>query len=392
MLESRWIVESQPGNRAGGISVGVCGGAYGWGVIQGVARYINRRTSWWLRLPANFGAYIEDLDSRHVRGLIVQMLDPGEAAEYGSLAVPVVNVADNHDERSLPTVHSDNRAIGVMAAEHLLDLGYRHFAFYGIGSHWYARQRHAGFVERLRQTGCAVHAQWGSEEVAWNDTLLAWLGALPRPVGLMTDNDQRALTIMHACEEIGLEVPRDVAVLGVDNDEGICEVSRIPISSVAVNAEKVGYEAAALLDRLIAGEAPPQRPIEIPPIAVQQRESTGRLVVRDALVSKAMGAIRESIAETRGIEAIAATLGVSRRHLDRRFRDALGRTAAEELRRLRIERARQLLEATNRKVLDIALDCGFSDAKSLSTAFRATLGMSATAYRRRVQMEPERAS
>jgi LacI family transcriptional regulator len=174
----------------------------------------------------------------------------------------------------------------------------------------------------------------------------------------------------------------------VDNDEGICETWRIPISSVAVNAEKIGYETAALLDRMMAGERPPTEPIEIPPICVEQRESTAGLGVRDRAVVKAVSAMREGIDQALTIDGLAAALGISRRHLDRRFSDALGRTAAEELRRLRVERARRLLRETNKNVLQVALDCGFSDANRLNAAFRATLGMSPTAYRRQLASEP----
>lgn len=376
----------QPG--VTGIVVIMSSGHYPIGVTQGVFAYAGRRTQWQVRLLQRRGdeTYADFVADAPLRGVIVQVFHPREAEVFRAAGIPAVNVSDFNGSWALPTVISDNRAIGVMAAEHFLELGFGHFAFCADERPWYALRRRDGFVGRVEQDGRSVQEYFptsrGPDLMA---DMVRWLQRLPRPVGLMTHNDVWAMPVMRACERAGLEVPRDVAVLGVDNDVGICETWRVPISSVAVNAEKIGYEAAALLDRMMRGEPPPAEPIEIPPICVEQRESTAGLGVRDRAVAKAVSAMREGIDQPLTIDGLAAALGLSRRHLDRRFHEALGRTAAEELRRLRVERARRLLKETNKNVLQVALDCGFCDANRLTSVFRATLGMSPTAYRRQHQ-------
>jgi len=362
-------------------------------VVQGVARYVRQCPGSRLGFIEDIYAHINDPHLNGVRGLVVQMLDPRMAPMYASLGVPVVNVADNDDDRTLPIVMSDNRAIGVMAAEHLLDLGYRHFAFCGRAAHWYAHQRLAGFAERVGRAGHTVQNTWADDAYRRGGILGAWLRRLPRPVGLMAENDQWAFAIMQRCREERLEVPRDVAVIGVDNDESICEACDVPITSVAVNAVRVGYEAAALIDRILAGEPAPAQPILIPPLGIESRESTWGLAIRDTLVAKAVTLIREHLDQPPSVDELAAELGVSGRQLTRRFHEVMGRTPAEEIRQLRIERAKQLLQATNRKILDIALACGFNDASHLAAAFRNAMGMSPTTYRRLASPteRPERA-
>lgn len=359
-------------------------GSYALGVTRGVMRFASRRASWEVEF-ADALPHPGYLRVRGVRGLVVQMLDSGRADEYRALGLVAVNVADNHGDRSLPTVISDNQAIGAMAAKHLLERNLHEFAFYGQQTKWYAQERHAGFARHLREAGCKVHTLFFSDDQVDQAALGRWLRGLPRPTGLLAENDVRAMEVMRACEAEELAVPRDLAVIGVDNDVGICETRRVPLSSVMINDERIGLEAAAVIHRMLAGEAPPIKPIEIAPIGVESRESTDCFAVRDRWVAKATTIIHENLNQEWDIDDLADRMGVSRRHLDRRFRQALGRTPTEELRRQRIERAKILLRDTNQKIIDIAMRSGFTGACQFSVAFRHATGTSPRDYRQQVQ-------
>jgi LacI family transcriptional regulator len=296
-----------------------------------------------------------------------------------------VNVADIHDRFDLPTVISDNLAIGRMAAEHLIARGYRHLGVFMLDPMWYASRRCEGFEKTAHEAGRKVGVFRAAVGSAWHGALKSWLQAGPRPMAVFAANDVLACEVVNAALRLGMRIPEDIAVLGVDDDVSLCETSTVPISSVAVDAERIGYEAAALLDRLMEGELPPAEPIEIPPLRVVARESTDFTAVGNSTVARALRLMADADDETFTISKLAETLGVSRRTLEQRFRQALGRGPAQELRRQRIERAKLLLQETNRKVIDVALRSGFAGASQFSVAFRQATGMSPRDYRRQVQ-------
>lgn len=375
-----------------GVRIAVVHGAGGYalGVARGVLRFVSQRSLW----EVEVGDALPNpgyLRKRGIRGVIAQMLDVTHADGYRALGLTAVNVADNHGDRSLPTVISNNRAVGALAAEHLLSRNLYDFAFYGQNARWYAKERCAGFERRMREAGHKkVHTLFFSGDDGDETELTRWLRSLPRPIGVMAENDVRALALMRACAAAGLDVPRDVAVIGVDNDLGICETYRVPLSSVAVNAERIGYEAAALLERLLQGEPAPVAPIEISPIGVEPRKSTECAAGQDRLIAEAMQIIGANLEHALEVDELAERLGISRRHLDRRFHQAMGRTVAEELRRQRIECAKFLLRETNQKVIEVALRSGFTGASQFNVAFRQATRMAPGDYRRQVQSRANR--
>ncbi len=362
------------------VVVDVGRGAYSDGIGVGARRYARPRFRTWHLVPKPQGD-VHYYRRLRPRGVIIQLTDPSRVESFQALGCPVVNVGDNHSRFLLPTVISDHRAIGRMAGEYLYSLGRRHFGFYGPLSDWYAARRHDGYAAFLESKGHHVHVFRTASGGAAADTLHRWLLELPKPAGLLAANDVEAVDVLDAAVRIGLHVPEDLALLGVDNDLAICEASVVPLSSVAVDAERVGYEAAALLDRLLQGAPPPTMPVEIPPRLVVERESTGITAITDPTVSRAVNLLQKQYAEPLTISYLAERLHVSERTLHRRFHHLLGRGPAEELRRIRIERAKLLLIETNRKVIDIALDSGFSGAPQFSSVFREATGMTPVAFR-----------
>jgi len=277
------------------------------------------------------------------------------------------------------TVLSDNRAIGRVAAEHFKERGFREFAFFGISSNWYSRERLEGFRERVG--ACRVLDSPGSEA----RELRPFLRALPQGTALFCANDiyaRNALMNLRAC---GRQVPEEVAVAGVDNDEIENLLSEVPISSVDPRSEAVGAAAADILEGLMKGKKPRHTVTLIPPGAMVVRQSSDVLGIGDARLAAAMAIIRERASERLTVDELAHQLAVSRRTLERRFQEVLGRGIESEMRRVRIQRARQLLSETSLPLREVAEEAGFGDVFYFSTAFRKAENMSPGEWRRQNQ-------
>jgi LacI family transcriptional regulator len=297
-------------------------------------------------------------------------------------------VADNEPNHPLTTVMSDNLEIGQRAAEHLISRGFQHFAYFGSEEDLYSRQRHEGFVKAIAAIGKPVLTRWmGSTQAgAAQEQTMQWLKSLPKPLGVMACNDVWAKALVELGLQHGTRVPEDVAIVGVDNDDLVCEMCDVPISSVAISAERIGFQAAALLADGMEGKPLPPGPIVVPPMGVVARQSSDVLAIADQEVARSVQFIREHAAEPMSVDDVVAELRISRRRLEQRFQAALGRTPASEIRRARIERARHLLEVTDVPLGQIALDCGFTDAPRLSKVFRREMGMTPSQYRMRARL------
>jgi LacI family transcriptional regulator len=212
--------------------------------------------------------------------------------------------------------------------------------------------------------------------------LAVWLASLPKPVGVMACNDDRGLEVLEACRDAGLHVPDEVAVLGVDNDEMLCGLSDPPLSSVDVGVERAGFEAAALLDRMMKGKRPPARPTVLAPYGVVVRRSTEILKVDDPDLQQMIRFIRENACTGIFVEQAMAHSGLSPSTLNRRFQKLLGRSPKEEITRVRLEEAKRLLAETDQSVAEVATRCGFAELKHFSRAFRTWAGITPSAHRR----------
>lgn len=312
-------------------------------------------------------------------GLVVQAHDLELARQLADLRAVAVNVADNHEELPLPTVISDHRAIGALVAEHLTARGFRRFLFFGPDD-WYARLRFEGFREglaRAKPPADAAHARTAED-------LRAWMAAQRLPVAVMAAHDAAAQGVLDVVRRLRLRVPEDVAVVGVDNDELICEAGQIPLSSVAVDAVRIGFEAARAVERMLAKAAPGPPALQvIPPLGVVTRRSSEVTAIEDGLVAQAVAWLTGHLQQPLTIEDLLENLPVSRRHLEKRFRAALGRSPAQELRRLRLERLKLLLDTTDLPLPRLAAEVGLASPAVLCQLFQRETGMTPGAYRRR---------
>lgn len=220
-----------------------------------------------------------------------------------------------------------------------------------------------------------------------NSKLRRWLSALPKPVGLFAGNDLCGSQLSEACHEAGLRIPEDVALVGVDNDDLFCELTRPSLSSVAIPAERIGYEAASLLDRRLEGVKPPRKPLLFPPLGVVARQSSDLVASDEPEVTAALRFIRNHSHTPISVSDVLREIAVSRSGLERQFRQVLRRGVGDEIRRAHLERAKSLLAGTDLSVAVVAKQSGYSGIKHLCTVFRQATGLTPTAYRRRTRAD-----
>jgi LacI family transcriptional regulator len=367
---------------------------YGRNLLRGIIRYIRSHEPWSVffdlrELAAEAPAWIKDWRGD---GIIARTISPDLAATLRRKRIPVVNLNDIHQDLRLPLIESDHEAIGQMAAGHLLERGFRHFAFCGFTGHIWSRKRREGFKAALANAGlpCALfESPWGGRRsYPWEEDqrqIGNWLLSLPTPTGVLACNDLRGQHVLDACQRVSLSVPEQVAVIGVDDDELVCELCVPPLSSVVPSAERIGYEAAALLDRLMAGERPPASDMLVPPLGVTIRQSTDVLAIDDPHVAAAVRYIREHACEGATVRDVLKHVPLARTILERRFRKYLGRSPQAEIRAVQLKRVQQLLAETDLRLERIAELAGYEHPEYLSVVFKRETGQTPGQYRRQAQ-------
>ncbi len=369
-------------------------------IIGGVAQYVKERGNWSLYVEEDPLQKLPDLRSWRGQGIIANFDDRRVAAAVRGLKVPVVGVGGGsgwYDPATrIPYFASDDEAIAGLAAQHLIDRGFRRLAFYGYPRtrviRW-SEMRGQAFQQRAAQAGipCSVYTGRQGTVRKWTELqrgLIAWVRSLEKPVGLMACNDVRARHVLEACRSLGVRIPEDVALIGVDNDEMICDLTDPPLSSVEQGARRMGYEAAALLDRLMSGRKVSQLRFIVEPECVVTRRSTDTLAIEDADVAAAVRFIHENACKRIQIDDVVRRVGVSRSTLKSRFRTVMGCTIHAEIQRIRLERARQLIADTDLPLKQIALQAGFQYVQYLTRLFRNRVGQTPAQFRRQRVTKP----
>lgn len=371
--------------------------AYSRGVLRGVKQYAQTRPHWILVPLDPEGLTGRVLEAVRPVGLIALVATSALTEALRALRRPLVNVAGVLADLPFPRVGVDHRQVGELAARHLRERGFRHFAFVGHPHHFYSAERETGFRQALAPGGhsLAIYHERPARSyrrrgrlLVLNEGLQRWLQALPKPVGVFACHDVFALQVVEACRLTGLRVPDEVAIIGVDNDDLLCELARPSLSSVVVPAERIGYEAAALLERLLRRARPPRKPRLIPPGGVVTRQSSDLIAGGDASVTAAVRFIRDHAHSPISVDDVLRAVPASRRSLERRFRALLERGLGEEIRRAHLERAKDLLASTVLTVAEVAEQSGFASVHYLSRLFRREAGLTPTAYRRQVCGRP----
>ena len=318
---------------------------------------------------------------RMPRWVVGQFGDEMSIQELKERGHVVVNISGRLPIPNVPTVRIDDDCAGRMAAEYYLGRGFRHFAFVGYQSLAFSGGRESGFVHRLREEHLFPIESVNTHQVEAG--LHAFLQTLPRPCAVYCANDELAAKTMRACFDQSLSVPEEIGILGTDNDEFLAEGAKVPISSVDVSAQKIGYEAAKWV---CDPELPDDLLLLIPPSGIVERVSTDLMAVPDELVAELLRRIQVRYREPIQVPDLLEGLPLQRRMLERRFQKAVGRSMHQEIRRLRLDAARDLLVHSDMSVEEIALATGIGESRQLSAIFKKELGMTPTAWRRQYQL------
>ncbi len=365
--------------------------AYARGLLRGVVAYMREHRPWSIHLPeqGRGGSPPAWLAKWRGDGIIARIENPAIAAAVVKARRPVVDVSAARLVPDVAWVETDDRAIAQLAADHLLERGFRHLAYCGDAAFNWSNWRRDHFVRILEERGHRCHIfdfprkATGRESRDLQQRQLAdWIRKLPKPLGVLACYDIRAQQLLDVCREIDVAVPDDVAVMGVDNDELLCDLSAPSLTSVIPNAHRTGYEAAALLDRMIAGKKVAPEPHLIEPVGIAIRQSTDVLAMEDRDVAAAVRFIREHACDGINVADVLKAVPLSRRVLESRFRSRLGRTPHEEILRLKLDRVKQLLAETELSIAAIAQRAGFEHAEYLSASFKQHFGLAPSVYRR----------
>ncbi len=365
-------------------------GYYDHQLHRGVVRYA-REAGWSLDTSmAHYGVLPEYWRGDGVLTLLLPHRD--DVLEFARRqTVPVVGLSLDVEDVKVPRVCLDNQRIGQLGAEHLLERGFQNLGFYKFSDICDVRGRQQGFREAVeRAGGHCVSLDWHAatrreRRKGWFEWLVKRLCQLPLPIGIMAQSDNRAAQLINACEAAGLAIPDEIAVIGVDNDQYACEFASVPISSVDSARERLAYEGASLLGRLMAGEEPPQTPLKIAPHGVVVRKSSDILAVAHKAVARALGYIWEHFRDPIGVDDVVARCSMSRCGLYRAFEKHVGRSIGAELSRKRVEYAKTLLAESDEKLHRIARLSGFTGGEHFSRAFTRIVGDTPSEYRRRIQ-------
>ena len=361
--------------------------AYARGLVQGVVQYVRDHRPWSFQMMEQGRGddpppWFADWDGD---GVIARIETPKIARAVVKSGLPAVDLSAARLVPTLPWVETDDAEIARLAAEHLIERGFKHFGYCGDARFNWAVWREGFFADQLRKGGHECHAyrtdSAPADPEAQSLHLSAWIKRLPKPVGIMACYDRRGQQVLDACRNAGLAVPDEVAVVGVDNDELLCELAAPPLSSVIPNTHRTGYEAAALLDRMMGGKKVPPKAHLIAPLGVAARQSTDVLAIDDREVAGAVRFIREHACEGINVADLLRQVPLSRRVLEQRFQRSLGRTPHEEILHVRLNRVQRLLAETDLPLYQIAERTGFEHVEYLSVAFKREVGKTPRQFR-----------
>lgn len=377
------------------VLVEISSSAHGLQLAEGISRYVFERAPAWDLIYESHRSDQSGVFLRYaplVAGVLVHVPANSADAEaaLGEVSVPMVLL--EAEPGRYPTVSADNEAIGREAVEHFRNKGLRSMAYVGVYDFWPFRQRREGFEAAARAAGVTLLAaydgsrtQWGPDLLRKDQALQDWLRGLPKPVGLLADNQSIARRVLRACRWEGVFVPEQVAVLGVDRNEALSRLARPSLSAVDHNMPGVGYRAAEMLDQLLRGDRPESDDVRVAPLGVDAHQSTDTLAVEDPAVVQAIRLIRRRAPEGLTVGDVVQATGRCRRTLEYAFRRHLGRSVFQEIRRVQIERAKGLLAQTDLPCPDVAVRCGFNYATRLGEAFKKATGLTPTQWRRQVR-------
>lgn len=364
--------------------------ASGRQILMGVSRYLDERPDWTVfqhvgQLGAMDRGAIKDWQGD---GIIARIADEGTQNLMKEKNLPVIDILGNVKPQLFPLVKCNDVAVGQTVARHFVDNGQRSLAFIGLSNEYWSLDREKGFSEVASDCKASFerfHLKQG--QLSYSGTksdfeeIKAWVSSLAKPVGLMVSSDQLAPMVFEACRQLNLAIPEQVSVVGVDNDAPFTSLCRPRLSSLEPDHERVGYEAAKALGRLMDGGTLPEQVIEIDQMMLHQRLSSDRLVVEDESVAKALQFIRLNAVQSPGVNEVAKVAGVSLSVLQRRFRQILNRTVGEIVLNEKLNVARKMLRHTDLSLIQVAERSGFNCQEYMNHIFKQHLNTTPRKYR-----------
>ncbi len=371
--------------------------AYSRGLVSGIRAYAAKHGPWSVTLGERGRLESEQTipENWHGDGLIARIENHATADLVTRMNVPAVDVSAARLLPDIPWVETDDEAITSLAIEHLRSCGLKNLAYLGDARFGWSRTRETSFREQLSlppdtSLVYTLSRHAGPGAFRWHEheqDLASWLQKLPKPVGIFACYDICGQKLLEICRRSGIAVPTDCAVIGVDNDELICQIATPPLSSVIPNARKTGYIAAALLHRLMSDEPVSNRKHAIRPIGVQTRASTGGVAVDDPHVASALEYLHSNSHLPLSVDSVVEQVPVSRRTLENRFRSARGRTIHDEITLCRTDRVRDLLASTQFSVFEIAEQLSFANPEYMSVLFKRRFGTSPSRFRKDILVD-----
>lgn len=365
--------------------------AYARGLLEGIAEFVRHRGHWSIFLPEQERGGTPPSWLKHWQGdgVIARIETEQIATAVKRLKIPVVDVSAARLVPDFPCIESHDKVVAQTGVKHLADRGFRNLAFCGDPGFMWSNFRRRYFEETAIARGCKVHVHdslsRSDPKYSWNREkrrLEKWLTSLPKPVGILACYDIQAQKLLHVCRDLNIAVPEEVAVLGVDNDPLLCELSDPPLSSVILDTRQTGYQAASLLDAMMSGRNIESRVTLVEPKGVSTRQSTDILAIDDPDIAAAVRFIRRNATQGINVADVLREVPLSRRALESRFQKTLGRTPHEEITRLRVEKIKQLLTETELPLSEIARQTGFDHDEYMSVFFRKATGTPPGKFRR----------
>lgn len=364
-------------------------------ILHGIAAYSRHHGPWKIyTTPPFYQQTDKHLDLLKIPydsidGIITHITDDSQIRKICAANLPAVVVPMKRSVPEFSNITENWTQTGKLAADYLLGLGLKHFAFYsGPDSFLWSIKRGKSFGSRIRKAGFKVHnyrlpVTKGVD--AWDGEisyLIRWLKSLPKPVGIVAWNDERGQNIIDACIAANIRVPDEIAILGMDNDELVCDLCPVPLSSIVFNHERVGYEAAALLHQMIKQKII-RNNIHLKPLYVAARKSTDIMQIEDEDIADAIKFIKDNAGRNLTVREVVNQLSISQRTIQKKFRKYRNRPLHDEIRFRRVERVCRMLEETNLSVSEIANTLDFSEVSDLNRCFRKMKGSTPLAYRKK---------
>jgi len=365
-------------------------------ILKGITRYSKDHGPWtFCKMPAYYretmgiDGILKWAQEWEADGIIGQFYNKGEVEKFTQANIPVI--AQDFKERfsGIPNITGDYKETGRLAANYFLKKGFKNFAFYGFTNIVWSRERAEGFEERIQEAGFNVHYYEhkgpGAPDLWYYkpSAVAEWLKSLPQPIALMTCDDNQGQHIAEAAKHAGIRIPDEIAILGVDNDEMICELSDTPLSSIELDAEKGGYEAARVMQEMVENKTCKGPNIVVKPTQVVTRVSTDIFASQDKYIVSALKYIHGNLDKNLKVDQVLKEVPLSRRSLEKRFIMTTGYPVYEYIYNQRIERFTQKLLETDMTIFEIALDLGLSDSKNIARQFKQVKGLTPMEYRKK---------